>query len=130
MHSWFYDWTQQGLSTKKEFSRTQDTFAARLEFQACRSIESKSLETGVAVGVAPMESLVSHTYRRNMGDFRVRNGLNTSLVSPTFAYTICVCVVWSHEYATLFCSKQNLVTVPKITPHSSLEIRNRCHLHH
>ena len=59
-------------------------FAARPEFQACQSIKSKTVILGLQVGVAPMESLVSHTYSRKMGDFRVRNRLNTSLVSPTF----------------------------------------------
>ena len=48
---------------------------------------------GLQVSVAPMESLVSHTYRKKMGDFQVRNCLNTSLVSPTFAHTICVYAV-------------------------------------
>ena len=55
-------------------------FAARPEFQACKSIKSKNCETGVTGRCGPMESLVSHTYSRKMGDFRVGNHLNTSLV--------------------------------------------------
>ena len=53
----------------------------------------KTLPLEIQVGVAPIELLVSHTYRRKMCDFRVRNHLNTSLVSPTFAHTICVYAV-------------------------------------
>ena len=68
-------------------------FAARPEFQACQPIKSKNLETGVTGGCGPKELLVSHTYRKKMGDFRVRNYLNTSLMSPTFAHTICVYAV-------------------------------------
>ena len=53
----------------------------------------KPMKLGLQVGGAPMESLVSHTYHRKMGDFQVRNCLSTSLMSPTFACTICVYVV-------------------------------------
>ena len=52
-----------------------------------------------------------------MDNFLVRNHLSTSLASPTFAYTICVYA----EHAALFHGKQNLVTIPIITLHSSLD---------
>ena len=45
------------------------------------------------VGVTPMELLASHTHHRKTNDFPVRNCLNTSQVSPTFAYTICAYAV-------------------------------------
>ena len=45
----------------------------------------KTLWLVLQVGMAPMELLVNHTYRRKMGNFQVRNRLNASQVSPTFA---------------------------------------------
>ena len=67
-------------------------FAAR-ESRPVNLSSPKTLRLGLQVGVATMELLANHTYHMEMGDFRVRNCLNTSLVSPSITYIIFVYAV-------------------------------------